>query len=463
MADIFYFLYIGYLLLTIALILFSRRKPILRFSWMLIVLFVPGVGLILYFIIGSESLLNYRRGRIQKKHGADLRALESMVVSDGSVGDNFLEKYCGSLATNDNEVVVFTDAASKYESLSSDLRQARDSIHLQYFSIQSGEIWQQLLGIMAEKAQAGMEVKFLYDSIGCLFNFDLQMQKLKQAGVQVAAIRPHSLEINNRNHRKIVVIDGQIGYTGGMNIGDSYRDGVGGKTWRDTHLRITGSAVQHLQKIFLTDWLISAKEFGLKDELSHYFPESDGHGNFMVQVVANGLYSKYDGNDIINFSYFQLISRARKRVWIQTPYFAPTDIILETIIGLARAGVDVRIMTSSSFAFGGLFHGSITNYFLRYLMDSGVKVYKYKGILHAKTMIVDDTACIGSVNLNSRSLSRDDEVYAYLNSRDFVLQYQSIYEQDLLHCDELDYEKFRRQSFASRVLESAVSLFSSLF
>lgn len=462
MADIYYLLYIGYLLLTMSLIFFSRKKPILRFSWMLFVLFVPVVGLILYFFIGSETVMNYRKRRMRNKYGDTLRALEAMAARQGADGDAFLERYCGSVPTGDNDVLVFTEPATKYQSLFKDLRQATDSIHVQYFSIERGEVFQELLSILAAKAQAGVEVKFLYDSIGCLMGFmQPLLRKLKNAGVQVAGIRPHALDINNRNHRKIVVVDGKIGYTGGMNIGDVYRDGMGDKQWRDTHLRIAGSAVHHLQRVFLTDWLTSAKDIGLKDDLPRYFPENIGQGSLKVQLVANGLHSKYDGNDIMNFSYFHLISRARKRVWIQTPYFAPTDIILETIKGLARAGVDVRIMTSSSFAFGGLFHSNITNYFLRYLVDSGVKVYKYTGILHAKTLVVDDnTACIGSVNLNSRSLGRDDEIYAHFDSPDFVENYQSIFLQDLNHCEELDYGKFLRQSLTSRALESAASLFS---
>jgi len=464
MAEIIYILYIGYLLLTISLILFSRKTPILRFSWMVFVLFVPVVGLILYLIIGSETVLSYRKDRIQKKHGDALKALEAMASSKDSGGDSLLKNYCGSKATADNEVVVFTDGTSKYQSLFNDLRQASDSIHVQYFSINRGEVGQELISILANKAQAGIEVKLLYDSIGCFFNFvQPLLKKLKQAGGQVAAIKPHALDVNNRNHRKIVVIDGEIGYTGGMNIGDGYRDGIGNKSWRDTHLRVTGGAVHQLQRVFLTDWLVSAKDSCLRNELPHYFPENISKGNMNVQIVANGLRGKYDSNDIINFSYFHLISRARERVWIQTPYFAPTDIILETLRGLARAGIDVRIMTSSSFVFGGLFHSSITNYFLRYLVNSGVKVYKHKGILHAKTMVVDDnTACIGSVNLNSRSLIKDDEIYAYFDDRGFVSKCQTIFEKDINHCVELDYEKFRRQSITSRALESAASLFSSL-
>lgn len=463
MADIYYFLYIGYLLLTVMLIMFSKKKSSLRFSWVLMVLLVPVVGLILYFIMGSSSVLNLRKARIRQKHGSTLKALEDQAGCSSPGGDSFLYNYCGSPLTTDNDVTLFIDATSKYQSLFSQLRQANDSIHLQYFSIAGGEVWQELKGILLERARSGVEVKFMYDSIGCLFSFgQLQIRQLRAEGVQVAAIRPNTLEINHRNHRKIVVIDGQIAYTGGMNIGDVYRDGVGDKPWRDTHLRIVGSAVHQFQRIFLIDWLISAREVGLRKELSHYFPAPPGRDGLAMQIVANDLHDKFADNDVINFSYFHLISRARKRVWIQTPYFAPTDIILESLIGLARAGIDVRIMTSSSFASGGLFHATITNYFLRYLADSGVKVYKYKGILHAKTMVVDDsTACIGSVNLNSRSLRKDDEVYAHFTCQDFVHQCQAIFKQDLRHCVELDYSEFQRQSLSSRALESAMSLFSS--
>ncbi|MTI95816.1 MAG: cardiolipin synthase [Firmicutes bacterium] len=467
--------YIAYLFAIISLIFFSRKKPLQRFSWILILVLVPVIGLILYLLLGSDSFQEYRKRRIFKRHGTTLNSLESIVCSAENANDNelldlelpsFLHKFCGSNFTADNDVKLFTDGASKYEALFHDLHQASDNIHVQYFTIQNDEVGQQLLNILVERAEAGVEVKLLYDGIGSLFSFFSPLiKRLKNAGGKVSIIRPYSLDINYRNHRKIVVIDGVIGYTGGMNVGAEYKFGVREKPWRDTHLRITGSAVHYLQKIFLSDWTTSRKnaDLGLRNELLHYFPEPDKKGNLGAQIVANGLYNKYSNNDIMNFSYLYIISRAKRRVWIQTPYLAPSDPILQTLKALASTGVDVRIMTSASYAFGGLFHNSITNYFLRYLVDSGVRVFKYNGVMHAKTLLIDDDAVsIGTVNLNARSLGIDDELYVCFQSPEFVKEYRLLFEKDLLNCVELDYTKFREQCFTSRIFESVMSFFSSV-
>lgn len=471
--SIYFPLYTVYLLVIISLIFFSRKKPVQRFSWIMVLVLIPVIGLLLYLFLGSDTLAKYRKKRIETRHGETLSTLEEMVNLSGCNSSQsgvsahaFLERYCGSCVTNDNAVTVFTDGAAKYDRLFNELRAAKDNIHVQYFSISNDAIGKELIDILAEKVRAGVEVKLLYDQIGCLFTAVWPLlRKLKQVGAKVISIRPHALDLNYRNHRKIVVIDGLIGYTGGMNIGKKYRDGNRGRPWRDTHLRITGSAVLYLQKVFLADWFTAARGsgMGLRNDLSHYFPAPEQKASCSAQIIANGLYNKYDGNDIINFSYFYLLSRAKSRIWIQTPYFAPSDIILQTLKGLASAGVDVRIMTSSSYAFGGLFHSSITNFYLRYLVDSGVKVYKYNGILHAKTMLLDDDAvCIGTVNLNSRSLSRDDEIYGYFSSPAFVAQYDSIFANDFANSLELDYEKFRHQPLPSRAFESVMSFFSSV-
>ena len=466
--SIYYPIYTTYLVAIMSLVFLSRKKPLQRFSWILVLMLVPILGLVLYLFLGSTSFLEYRKNKILKKNGDILNSLEQIcnIGTSGLSGHAFLEQYCGSNFTADNDVKVFTDGSSKFEQLFNDFKQAEDNIHVQYFSINNDEVGRELLSILINKAQAGLEVKLLYDTVGCLTGWIHPLFKeLRKAGGQVLSIRPLAVDINYRNHRKIVVIDGKIGYTGGMNIGANYKHGVGDKPWRDTHLRITGGAVRYLQKVFLSDWITSARKqgIGLKNELMHYFPEPKSKGKLGTQIIANGLYNKYSNNDIINFSYFHLISRAKKRVWIQTPYFAPSEIILQTLKALASTGVDVRIMTSSSFAFGGLFHGSITNYFLRFLVDSGVKVFKYKGVLHAKTMLIDDdTVCIGTVNLNARSLGIDDEIYAYFESPDFVTNYRSILINDFKHCIELDYVQFQKQRFTSRAFESVMSFFSSV-
>ena len=473
MQKILYPIYIAYLILIISLVFFDRKKPMVRFSWILALIFIPGIGLLLYLFIGSDRFLDYRKEKIRRRRGAILVELEQVANNNcgpkpvSSKAQLFHQNYCGSILTTDNEVELYTKGKDKYERLFQDLQEAKDHIHIQYFAFERDFIGKKLINILIEKVNQGVEVKLMYDSIGCLLTFIYPLlHKLKKAGGQVSTIRPHALDVNYRNHRKIVVIDGKVGYTGGMNIGSKYQDGVRNLVWRDTHIRIVGSAVKYLQQVFLFDWITSIKkpDIGLRYELCHYFPKIFATGKTDVQVVANGLYDKYKQQDIIKLSYFNLMSRANKRVWIQTPYFAPSSLIMQTLKTLAALGVDVRIMTSSSYAFGGFFHRSIGNYFLRHLMEcSDVKVYKYNGIMHAKTMLVDDQGlCIGSVNLNTRSLERDDELYVYSESKELIEQYEKVFLKDFKNSTELDYVKFKKPPILVRAVESAMSFFSPL-
>ena len=473
MRQVLSLLYIVYLLFILVLIFFSRKKPNQRFSWILVLVFIPIVGVIVYSVMGSETYWDYKRRTIRRRNKALFLELDSIVSkchnpdqAPMSPTQEFNYKCCGSIFTNNNSAQVFTNGKPKFAKLFEDLRKANDHIHVQYFTIHNDSVGQELIAILKEKAQQGVEVKLLYDSFGCLFTVVRPLfWELKKAGGQVQGIRPRARTLNYRNHRKLVIIDGQVGYLGGMNVGEHYADGVGGKTFRDTHVRLTGGVVHDLQQIFISDWVASAPLGKLKfrKRLRHYFPQVQEEGELAAQIVANGLYNKYIGQDVINLGYFNLISGAQRRLWIQTPYFAPSEPILQSLKTLALRGVDVRIMTSSYYTFGGLFHHNIRNYFFRQLIDSGVRVFKYDGIMHAKTMLIDDERlCIGTVNLNVRSLELDDELFIYFESEEENEQYARIFEEDFENSLELDYARFKKQTLLSRALESVVSLFSPL-
>ena len=466
-------LYIAYLFFVIFMIFFSRKKPTQRFSWILVLVFLPVVGLIVYSLMGSEIYWDYKRRKIRQRHRPLFLELDDIARkwhnrsgAELSPTQQFHFKRCGSILTDDNAVEVFTNGRPKFAMLFEDLRAARDHIHVQYFTIHNDAIGQELIAILKEKASQGVEVKLLYDSFGCGFTFVRPLfRELKEAGGKVQGIRPWARALNYRNHRKLVIIDGRVGYLGGMNVGVHYAEGVGGMEWRDTHVRLTGGVVRDLQQIFISDWVASARKgrLGFRQRLPHYFPEVESNGHLPAQIIANGLYNKFIGQDVINLSYFNLISGAKERLWIQTPYFAPSEPVLQSLKTLALRGVDVRIMTSSYYTFGGLFHHNIKNYFFRQLIDSGVRVFKYKGIMHAKTMLVDDEQlCIGTVNLNVRSLERDDELFIYFESPEQNAHYSQIFQADLEHSIELDYARFRKETVLSRALESVVSLFSPL-
>jgi len=473
MRQIFSLLYIAYLLFVIFMIFFSRKKPTQRFSWILVLIFLPVVGLAVYNIMGSDIYWDYKRRKIRQRHRAVFLELDAITRrwhnrsgSELSQVQQFHYKWCGSILTDDNSVEVFTGGKPKFERLFADLRQARDHIHVQYFTIHNDSVGQELINILKEKARQGVEVKLLYDSFGCGFTFVQPLfRDLKQAGGRVQGIRPWARALNYRNHRKLVIVDGRIGYLGGMNVGEHYAEGVQGMEWRDTHVRLTGGVVRDLQQIFISDWVASSRKgrLGFRNRLQHYFPEVEANGHLPAQIIANGLYNRYIGQDVINLSYFNLINGARKRLWIQTPYFAPSEPVLQSLKTLALRGVDVRIMTSSYYTFGGLFHHNIKNYFFRQLIDSGVRVFKYKGIMHAKTMLIDDDQlCIGTVNLNVRSLERDDELFIYFESPEQNGQYSAVFQADLEKSIELDYARFKKETLLSRALESVVSLFSPL-
>lgn len=470
-------LYIGYLFFVILLVFFSRKKPTQRFSWILVLIFLPGVGLGVYLLFGSESYWAYRRRRIRQRHKGLFLELDAIMgKSNNPAGrelsptQRFHKQWCGSIFTDDNAVEIFTNGKPKFARLFDDLRQATDHIHVQYFTIHNDPLGQELIAILKEKVSQGVEVKLLYDSFGCFMTFVRPLfWELKKAGGQVRGIRPYARALNYRNHRKLVIIDGQIGYLGGMNVGERYALGVRGKEWRDTHIRLTGGCVHDLQQTFLSDWIASTRRepIGFRKRLRHYFARHKGnvteHGGLPAQIVANGLYNKFIHQDVINLSYFNLINQAKSRLWIQTPYFSPSEPILQTLRILALRGVDVRIMTSSYYTFGGLFHHNIKNYYFRRLVDSGVRVFRYNGIMHAKTMLIDaDLLCIGTVNLNFRSLERDDEIFIYFESQELNNDYSGIFAKDLAKSVELDYVKFRKETLLSRALEAVVSLFSPL-
>ena len=472
MRPIHYLFYILYLFLITFLIFFDQRKPMKRFGWILTLIFLPGLGLLLYWFVGSDSLWAHQKRKKINRHQDIFHQMAQIIAATGRKFDLpssknmlFHQRYGGSILTADNEIEVYTSGAAKFKHLFHDLEQARDSIHIVYFTIHNDRLGQKLIDTLIKKVQQGVEVKLLYDGFGCLTtSIHGAAKKLRRAGGDTHCIRPYTRTINYRNHRKLVIIDGKIGYFGGINIGDHYQDGLKGKQWRDTHVRVSGSMVHELQQVFLSDWIFSlrASDIGLRQPLQHYFPAPTASGNLKAQVVASGLYNS-NHNEIMNLSYFNLISQAQKRVWIQTPYFRPSDTIINALKLVAALGVDVRLMVSLAFAWGNVFNRSLNRYFLRQLVGSEVKVFGYTDILHSKTMIIDDHGlAVGSVNLNTRSLQIDDEIYGYFESKSLVQQHEEIFTADLTHCIEVDRYKFQDQDLLSRAIESVLSFLTPL-
>lgn len=453
----------------VSIVFIERKKPGEGLVWILILILLPGLGLLIYFTLGST--LRFKLGKLihQKRYRQEHEALNKIVQSrihpipreDAySAMALFHNRYAGGLYSAGNDVEMFLSGQEKYKRLFADLQRAEKSIHIIYFSIHNDETGRELARILSQKAKEGVEVRLMYDGIGCLMTPRSFFKGLAKAGVRVQKIRPFLLDINYRNHRKIVVIDGTIAYTGGMNIGDKYRGLHKKKTpFRDTHVRLQGDVVASLQHTFFHDWMIANfhLESSVFANLHEYFPPSQGRGNIKAQVV----YSGPDDDENMKMGYLRMIGMARKSLWFQTPYVIPDEVILRALQTAAASGIDVKIMIPS--IPGNWFLKHTTNYYLSRLIEYGVRVFLYQGYIHAKTMLMDGRGLIiGSVNVDVRSLAINDEVYVYFDEQDFAQGYEDIFIRDLKSCVELDYEAFSRRGLRAQFAESILSFFSPL-
>ena len=465
-------------LLTISLVFIERRKPEDTVIWMLILNFLPVVGFVMYLMFGGTLMLKISQWRINRhlKEEYNLRLykqLQQMDVAKEKGGElalpstasmvEFHINYSQSPISTMNSAEILTSVPEKHKRLFEDIERAQHSIHVLYYIIHSDEAGKALVEVLTRKAKQGVEVRVLYDGFGSIATPWALFRELIEAGGKVCKFRPFLVDLNFRNHRKIVVIDGLIGYTGGMNIDNTSEHRP--KTDvppRDTQVRLTGDCVQSLQYYFLQDWARLYKHSGTDikvEDIQNYFPDPEETGdNLPVQIVASG---PSVNSQSIRMGYLKMINSATERLWIQTPYIIPDETILDALKIAASSGVDVRIMMPKRP--GAKYLTLASNYYVGDLISTGVRIFKYPSYMHSKTMIVDGkVTCIGSANLDIRSLELNDEIWAYFYDREFALKHERIYETDLSYCQELDYEAFKKRGVWTRMEESVMKLFSPL-
>ena len=480
--------YLAGIVLSINIIL-ENRDPTKTMAWLLIFIVLPGVGLIIYCFLGR----NIRKRKLfhTQKLASDLKEnnlfknmesieelveLEQISIKNNKLLDdrNYeeIKKKVVSLLlntgkfpfTSNNDVKIFIDGNEKFESLLKDIENAKEHIHLEYFIIKNSDIGIKIKDLLIKKAKSGVKVKILYDDVGCWrFWFHRKFfNDMKKVGIQISAFLPATFpfiggKLNYRNHRKIVIIDGHIGYTGGINIGDEYM----GKNkkfgyWRDTHIRIEGSSVYMLQMVFLTDWYYTTKKAEFEPK---YFPKLEHKGNSMIQVVATGPDSDWEA---IHYAYFSAICNAKERVYIETPYFIPDEGLLRALKSAALSGVDVRIIFPS-IADHKIVHQASYSYFDD-ILKSGGKVYLYnKGFIHSKLIIIDDKiASTGSANMDLRSFMLNFEINAFIYDKDIINKISDDFFEDLKNSKEVDLEVFQNRPFIKKWAESVARLFSPI-
>ena len=468
---------IGYILLALLVIntggavvtVFWEKKDIaVIWAWLLVLILLPGVGFILYLLVGKginsskifdlkeqERLGINQLAEIQKEQWEKNRLIfagEKISAGNMELPRLFLD-IDQAILTEHNYVEILTDGTEKFKVLLDDIRHAQNHVHIEYYTFYNDQIGNQVRAALEEVARRGVEVRVIYDSFGSRGTTHQFFKRLEALGgraepffgTKKAPI--HSPRLNYRDHRKIVVIDGRIGYIGGFNIGDQY---LGRKPkfgyWRDTHLRVQGNAVIALQSRFLMDWNATVKNTRHNQQVSYqdqYFPLISNVGHTSMQIVSSGPDSE---KEAIKLGYFKMINNARKYIYIQTPYLIPDDAIIEALMVAQMSGVEVRIMIPAFPDHPFVYRA--TEYYAKHLTDLGIKVYKYHhAFLHAKTVVVDDqVASVGSANLDFRSFKLNFEANAFLYGEQFAHQLKTIFEKDQEQAVLLTPEYFAKQS-----------------
>lgn len=466
------------IILSLAIVFLERREPKAVWTWLLLLYFIPILGIFLYFMIGHDF---HKRHMFRTKeiedamYSAISRQEDTIIRNRFEPVDPRLRKFSDVMLLNleaadavyseDNAVEIYADGKEKFRALYEEIQNAREYIHIQYYIIRRDELWLPFEKLLKEKAGEGVEVRILYDSMGSRGMKKRDWERLKKAGIQLAEFFPavlgrFQLRMNYRNHRKIVVIDGRTAFVGGFNIGREYV-GLDEKFgyWRDTHLKIQGSAVLSLHIRFILDWNYAAKDNLFLNDRYFQYPEGKAPGKAAVQIISSGPDSKWQN---IRNVYLKMISKARKSIYIQTPYFIPDETVLDAIRIAAMSGVDVRVMIPCKPDHPFVYWATYS--YIGDLLEAGAKCYTYdKGFLHAKGMVVDSlVSCYGTANMDIRSFKLNFEVNAVIYDADIAGELEEIFREDLDSCTRVTPYLYGRRSWVVRVKEQCSRLFSPL-
>ena len=464
--------------LALLIIFFQRREPRTVWTWLLVLYFIPVLGFVLYLLLGQHYRTN-KMFKLKDIEGdiryAVRRQEESIYRRKLMLRDPALERYKGlilynlndaqAVLTDNNDVRIYTDGKEKFKALIHEIENAKRYIHMQYYIIKNDEVWQEIEKVLIKKVQEGVEVRILFDSMGCRNMKKKDWKRMRKAGIQTAEFFPAilgklQLRINFRNHRKIVVIDGRVGFVGGFNIAREY---IGKEKkfgyWRDTHLCIEGSAVTSLAMRFVLDWNYAAKEnLFLKDNLFG-IPKYVRQGSDPVQIISSGPDSQ---SEEIKNNYLRLIHKARHHIYLQTPYFIPDDSIKDALYIAAQSGIDVRIMVPCKPDHPFVYWATYS--YLGDMIDAGAKCYVYNnGFLHAKGITVDGlVSCYGTANMDIRSFALNFEVNATIYSAKTTKKLEEAFENDMRYSTLVTKKIYNDRSLIIRMKEQFSRLFSPL-
>ena len=475
---IFSHLLIINVLLSIVVVFFQRKDPKSVWAWLLILYFIPVLGFVFYLLIGADMHKRkmFRTKEIEDRLSNAIRRQEMIIKSyelteqyPGMTDYSDLVMYhlhtTSAILTDDNEVEFFVNGVDKFEVMKEDMRKAQKSIHIEYYIIKDDELFQSIVEILKEKAAEGVEVRILFDAMGCRSVQKKMWKQLEKEGIQCTEFFPAFIDkvmfrLNYRNHRKIVVIDGKVGYVGGFNIGKEYidKDPKFGH-WRDTHMRITGSSVSALEVRFILDWNFADRQrlLAYENYMDNFLlPHS---GQSPIQIITSGPDSH---DEYIRNTYVRLIHKAKKSIYIQTPYFIPDESLMTALQIAVRSGVEVNIMIPCKPDHPFVYWATYS--YVGELVLEGANCYTYEnGFLHAKGIVVDEMVlCYGTANMDIRSFALDFEVNAIVYDEEKAAQMVEIFKQDVEESKLLTKNKYQSRSILIRFKEQVSRLLSPL-
>ncbi len=468
--------YVITIMLVVIFTVLENRSPLNTISWILVLIFLPVIGFIIFIFFGQ----NYRKEKIIARKGLRNHELFSNIahtqifkITEGEMIDHptlnkhrniitLLLNNSNAVVTSGNKIKILHNGEATFDSIIESLEQAQNFIHLEYYIFTDDEIGRKIIEVLKRKAAEGIEVRLIVDDVG---SWELKkpfFDEMWNAGIQTYSflqVRFPNLtsKVNYRNHRKIIVVDGLIGFLGGINIADRYVKGsekLG--FWRDTHLKIEGNSVNALHTVFLTDWYF-VSQIELHD--NKYFALREPIGEHIMQIVASGPDSDWPG---IMMGIFHAISSAEKSVYIATPYFMPSESVLLALKTVALGGVDVRIIIPER-SDAIVTHLSSKS-FISEMLEADVKFYFYqKGFLHSKTIVVDESiAIIGSANMDFRSFEQNFEITAFIYDEEIATEMKDSFMDDIKNSCLIDIAGWRSRSKVEKIKESFARLMSPL-
>lgn len=477
-------IYIINFLIILNLIFREKRSIEAILAWTAVLTTLPAIGILIYILVGRGVAKNNmfkikeQEDEVIKNSIANTKArLQFHCKSDKNLKNHIdmidaLTNSNNTHYTNNNSVDIFDKSSDFFNSLLEELEKAKNYINIQFYIFKDDNIGSEIIDILCKKAQQGVEVRLLYDAVGSKSLSDKAIIKLKRHGVKTGSFFPSLLKIinfnlNYRNHRKIVVIDGNIAYVGGNNIGDEYlsRNPKFGE-WRDTHLKLIGDCVIDLNTRFLLDWRYTTKE---NLDLSKYFTQSQNSNicynkssnDIGIQIVSSG--PDITDLDEIKYGYIKMIQKARKYIYIQSPYLILDGTLIDSLKIACLSGVDVRIMIPSKPDHPFVYWASCS--YAGELLKFGAKVYTYgdNAFLHAKTIVIDDSICsIGTANMDIRSFELNFEVNAFIYSEEVSKKQRIIFEKDITNSKEITLDMYNSRPRFIKIKESVSRLLSPL-